>query len=72
MEGPTPESFERFMHHSGLLKLAWKHGGELLGVDDKDLVRVADVPFPKDIDDDIHSSRAVVRAAVDSLLSASK
>lgn len=68
MEGAAPASFERFMHHSGLLKLAWKHGGELIGDDHQGVVRVEDVPFPAEIDEDIAAARAAVRAALEELL----
>jgi hypothetical protein len=67
MEGPAPASFERFMHHSGLLKLAWEHDGELIEDNNNGVVRPEDVPFPTEIDADIDVSRATVRTALDAL-----
>jgi hypothetical protein len=67
MEGEAPGTFGEFMHHSGLLKLAWDHGGEL-NEDPNGTVQVADVPFPTKIDDDIARTHRTVRTALDDLL----
>lgn len=67
MEGSAPASFDTFMHHSGLLSLAWEHGGELV-TDEMQGVPVAHVPFPSEIDNDIAARRAIVRKALQGLV----
>jgi hypothetical protein len=63
MEGDVvPESFEKFMHHSRLLKLAWQSDAEI--VHDPRLTGVADVPFPDEIDADIAAAVSAVQNAL--------
>ncbi len=65
IDGPPPDSFKTFMHHSRLLRAAWEHGGEL--VPPEAGTRVQDVPYPDEFSDDIKASYSRVRAALDAL-----
>jgi hypothetical protein len=65
MEGDSlPESFKDFMHHSKLLKLAWEHE-ELLRTEGTGVVRIDDIPFNENIDQDIAKATSSIRSALD-------
>ncbi len=54
-----PASFSKFMQHSRLLQIAW--GAPTNVTEQPDLVGVADVPFPDEIDQDIETAIASVQ-----------
>lgn len=63
MEATEPtENFAKFMHHSRLLRIAWRHGG-VLGTGPGQ-VDVTDVPFPDAVDEDISKAVTRIRAAL--------
>lgn len=68
MEGERPSSFERFMHHSRLLRIAWEGSGTG-GTSPSGVTTVEDVPFPDEIDDDLDIGRQAVRRALERLQS---
>lgn len=67
LEGDRPASFDRFMHHSRLLKIAWDLGDEPIASSGTDQIGAGDVPFPDEIDDDLEAGRQSVKVALRAL-----